>query len=147
MALSRGNSRPPWRVAGLLSQAGLSNEAAAEAGGVLGLALASTGARRDGVTSTSEAVALAVKSGKPPLIAETGLAQAEALLAEAMPGKRSIRRSRRRRLWRAPAARRRSGAAGWWASRAAAAQARVQNPGLRRTSFETSCDLGTEVAL
>jgi tetratricopeptide (TPR) repeat protein len=66
----------------LLSQAGLSNEAAAEAGGVLGLALASTGARRDGVTSTSEAVALAVKSGKPPLIAETGLAQAEALLAE-----------------------------------------------------------------
>jgi tetratricopeptide (TPR) repeat protein len=66
----------------LLSQAGLSNEVAAEAGGVLGLALASTGARRDGVTSTSEAVALAVKSGKPPLIAETGLAQAEALLAE-----------------------------------------------------------------
>jgi tetratricopeptide (TPR) repeat protein/predicted Ser/Thr protein kinase len=66
----------------LLSQAGLSNEAAAEAGSVLGLALASTGARRDGVTSTSEAVALAAKSGKPPLIAETGLAQAEALLAE-----------------------------------------------------------------
>jgi tetratricopeptide (TPR) repeat protein/predicted Ser/Thr protein kinase len=66
----------------LLSQAGLSNEAAAEAGSVLGLALAATGARRDGVASTSEAVALAVKSGKPSLIAETGLAQAEALLAE-----------------------------------------------------------------
>jgi tetratricopeptide (TPR) repeat protein/predicted Ser/Thr protein kinase len=66
----------------LLSQARLSNEAAAEAGSVLGLALASTGARREGVASTSEAVALAVKSGKPSLIAETGLAQAEALLAD-----------------------------------------------------------------
>jgi tetratricopeptide (TPR) repeat protein/predicted Ser/Thr protein kinase len=66
----------------LLSQAGLSNEAAAEAGSVLGLALVSTGAGREGVASTSQAVALAVKSGKPSLIAETGLAQAEALLAD-----------------------------------------------------------------
>ena len=66
----------------LLTQAGVSNEAAAEAGSVLGLALAATGARREGVASTSQAVALAVKSGKPSLIAETGLAQAEALLAD-----------------------------------------------------------------
>jgi tetratricopeptide (TPR) repeat protein/predicted Ser/Thr protein kinase len=66
----------------LLAQAGLSNEAAAEAGSVLGLALASTGAGREGVASTSEAVALAVKSAKPSLIAETGLAQAEALLED-----------------------------------------------------------------
>jgi hypothetical protein len=66
----------------LLSQAGLSDETAAEAGSVLGLALAANGTRRDGVASTSEAVALAAKSGKPSLIAETGLAQAEALLAE-----------------------------------------------------------------
>jgi len=66
----------------LLAQAGLSNEAAAEAGSVLGLALASTGGRREGVASTSEAVALAVKSAKPSLIAETGLAQAEALLED-----------------------------------------------------------------
>jgi tetratricopeptide (TPR) repeat protein len=65
----------------LLSQAGLSDEAAAEAGSVLGLALASTGARREGVEATSQAVAVAVKSGEPSLIAETGLAQAEALLA------------------------------------------------------------------
>jgi tetratricopeptide (TPR) repeat protein len=66
----------------LLSQAGVSGETAAETGSVLGLALASTGAGRGGVASTSEAVALAVKSGKPSLIAETGLAHAEALLAE-----------------------------------------------------------------
>jgi tetratricopeptide (TPR) repeat protein len=66
----------------LLTQAGVSNEAAAEAGSVLGLALAATGARREGVASTNQAVALAVKSGKPSLIAETGLAQAEALLAD-----------------------------------------------------------------
>jgi hypothetical protein len=65
----------------LLSQAGVSGETAAEAGSVLGLALASTGAGRDGVASTSEAVGLAVKSGKPSLIAETRLAHAEALLA------------------------------------------------------------------
>jgi tetratricopeptide (TPR) repeat protein len=66
----------------LVSQAGLSDETAAEAGSALGLALASTGAGRDGVQSTTRAMALAVKSGKPPLIAETGLAQAEAWLAE-----------------------------------------------------------------
>ena len=66
----------------LLAQAGLSNETAAEAGSMLGLALAAAGARRDAVASTSEAVARAVKSGKPSLIAETGLAHAEALLAE-----------------------------------------------------------------
>jgi tetratricopeptide (TPR) repeat protein/predicted Ser/Thr protein kinase len=66
----------------LLSQAGLSDETAAEVGSTLGLALAATGARRDGVASTSQAVAMAVRSGKPLLIAETGLAQAEALLAE-----------------------------------------------------------------
>jgi tetratricopeptide (TPR) repeat protein/predicted Ser/Thr protein kinase len=66
----------------LLSQAGLSDEAAAEVGSVLGLALAATGARREAVASTSEAVARAVKVGKPSLIAEAGLAQAEALLAE-----------------------------------------------------------------
>ncbi len=66
----------------LLSQAGLTNQIAAETGSVLGLALAAAGARRDGVASTSEAMALAVKSGKPWLIAETGLAQAEALLAQ-----------------------------------------------------------------
>jgi tetratricopeptide (TPR) repeat protein len=66
----------------LLSQAGLSDETAAEAGSVLGLALAANGARRDGVASTSEAAALAAKSGKPSLIAETGLAQAEALLED-----------------------------------------------------------------
>jgi tetratricopeptide (TPR) repeat protein len=65
----------------LLSQAGVSDEAAAETGSVLGLALASTGAGRDGVASTTKAVALAAKSGTPALIAETGLAQAEALLA------------------------------------------------------------------
>ena len=66
----------------LLSQTGLSNEAGAEAGSMLGLALASTGARRDAVAFTRQAVALAFKSGKPSLIAETGLAHAEALLAE-----------------------------------------------------------------
>jgi serine/threonine protein kinase/Tfp pilus assembly protein PilF len=66
----------------LLSQAGLSNETAMEAGSALGLALAATGSGREGVASTSQAVALAVKSGKPSLIAETGLAQAEALLAD-----------------------------------------------------------------
>jgi len=66
----------------LLSQAGVSNETAAETGSVLGLALASTGARRDAVAAASQAVALALKSGKPSLIAETGLAQAEAFLAE-----------------------------------------------------------------
>jgi len=65
----------------LLSQPGLSNEAAAEAGSMLGLALASTGARRDAVAAATQAVALAVRSGKPSLIAETGLAQAEAFLA------------------------------------------------------------------
>ena len=65
----------------LLSQAGLTDETAAEARSMLGLALASNGAPRDAVASTSAAVALAVKSGKPSLIAETGLAQAEALLA------------------------------------------------------------------
>jgi hypothetical protein len=65
----------------LLSQAGLSDEAASEAGSVLGLALASTGAGRDGVASTTKAAALAAKSGKPALIAATALAQAEALLA------------------------------------------------------------------
>jgi tetratricopeptide (TPR) repeat protein len=66
----------------LLAQAGLSDEAAAEAGSVLGLALASTGARREGVASTSAAMALAVKSGEPSLIADTGLAQAETSLAD-----------------------------------------------------------------
>jgi len=66
----------------LLSQAGVSRETAAEAGMVLGLALASTGARRDAVTATAEAAAQAAKSGKPALIAETALAQAEALLAQ-----------------------------------------------------------------
>ena len=65
----------------LLSQTGVDHETAAEAASVLGLALASTGARRDGVASATEAAALAVKSGRPPLIAETGLARAEALLA------------------------------------------------------------------
>src|ERR1035437_1476305 len=65
----------------LLSQEGVSDEAAAETGSVLGLALASTGAGRDGVASTTKAVALAAKSGRPALIAETRLAQAEALLA------------------------------------------------------------------
>ena len=65
----------------LLSQAGVNRETAAEAGMVLGLALASTGARRDAVAATSEAAAQAAKSGKPALIAETALAQAEALLA------------------------------------------------------------------
>jgi tetratricopeptide (TPR) repeat protein len=66
----------------LLSQAGVNNETAAEARGVLGLALASTGARRDAMASATEAVALAAKSARPPLIAETRVAQAEALLAE-----------------------------------------------------------------
>ena len=65
----------------LLSQAGVSDQTAAEAGSVLGLALASTGAGRDGLASITKAVALAAKSGKPALIAETGLARAEASLA------------------------------------------------------------------
>jgi tetratricopeptide (TPR) repeat protein/predicted Ser/Thr protein kinase len=65
----------------LLSQAGVNRETAAEAGILLGLALASTGARRDAVAATNEAAAQAAKSGKPALIAETALAQAEALLA------------------------------------------------------------------
>jgi len=65
----------------LLSQAGVGSETAAEAGSVLGLALASTGAGREGVASTTKAMALAAKSGKPALVADTALAQAEALLA------------------------------------------------------------------
>jgi tetratricopeptide (TPR) repeat protein/predicted Ser/Thr protein kinase len=65
----------------LFSQAGVSDETAAEAGSILGLALAGAGSPRDGVAFTSQAMALAVKSGKPALIAETGLAHAEALLA------------------------------------------------------------------
>jgi len=80
---------------------------------VLGLALASTGAGRDGVASTTKAVALAAKSGRPALIAETRLAQAEALLAggdarQALDAALDAQAG----LARARPARRRSGAAG-----------------------------------
>jgi len=64
-----------------LSQAGLNADSAASVRAVLGRAQIATGARSDALTSTAEAVALARKSGSAWMIALTGLAHAEALLA------------------------------------------------------------------
>jgi tetratricopeptide (TPR) repeat protein len=65
----------------VLSQARVSSETAAEVRSMVGLALAGTGVRREAVASTGEAVALAMQSRQPWLMAQTGLAHAEALLA------------------------------------------------------------------
>jgi hypothetical protein len=54
---------------------------AASVKAILGLAQIAAGAHRDGLASTAEALSQAVKSGSRLLIAETGLAHAEALLA------------------------------------------------------------------
>jgi len=71
----------------LLAQPGPSTETLVTLKRILGLAEAASGARSDAVASTSEALALATKSSGPRLIAETGLAHAQALLAAGDPAK------------------------------------------------------------
>jgi tetratricopeptide (TPR) repeat protein/predicted Ser/Thr protein kinase len=63
-----------------LSQTGLNADAAAAVRAVVGRAQISSGARRDGLASTTAAFNFAGKSGNGWLAAQTGLAQAEALL-------------------------------------------------------------------
>ena len=65
----------------VLAQTGLSIGVTTTAKSTLGLAQLATGARRDGLAAVAEAAQLAAKSDTGLLIAETGLAQAEALLA------------------------------------------------------------------
>ena len=65
----------------LLAQPGLRSDLAAQTRMLLGLAQAGSGARREGVASTAEAVALAAKLNRPNFIAEAALAHAEAQLA------------------------------------------------------------------
>ncbi len=81
MALSRRQfSAAVAPVRRLLAEAGPNTDTVHEKT-LLGLALAGTGARRDGVAASGEAVAAATKDGRPGEIAATAMAQAEVLLA------------------------------------------------------------------
>jgi tetratricopeptide (TPR) repeat protein len=65
----------------VLAQNGLDLDLTVAAKSTLGLAQTASGARREGLATAGDAAQLAAKSGSGLLIAETGLAHAEALLA------------------------------------------------------------------
>ncbi|HEY2016983.1 MAG TPA: tetratricopeptide repeat protein, partial [Bryobacteraceae bacterium] len=82
----------------LLAQPGLRGETVAVLKRVLGLAQAASGGAKDAVASTGEALDWATKAKGPRLIAETGLAHAEALLAAGNFSK-ALEQAMEARLW------------------------------------------------